>query len=145
MTITFYNNASERNAVTKDLTEIATLSGALREESSIIDPKITIASLTNSIKDINYAYIPDFGRYYFINEIVSVRNGVWRISMHVDVLMTYAEGIRNNSAIIQRNENEYDLKLNDGLFVTQQNPRKSVHQFPAGFTDFDFVLAIAGQ
>lgn len=145
MTITFYNNASERNAVTKNLTEIATLSGALREESSIIDPKITIASLTNSIRDINYAYIPDFGRYYFVNEIVSVRNGVWRISMHVDVLMTYAEGIRANSAIIQRNENEYDLKLNDGLFVTQQNPRKSVHQFPNGFTDFDFVLAIAGQ
>ena len=145
MTITFYNNASERNAVTKNLTELATLTGSLREESSIIDPKITIASMTGSIKDVNYAYIPEFGRYYFINDITSVRNGVWRISMHVDVLMTYAEAIRNNSAIIQRNENEYDLKLNDGLFVTQQNPRKSVHQFPAGFTDFDFVLAIAGQ
>ena len=145
MTLTLYDNASERNAVNKSINELLTLNGTLRYESSVIDPIITIEMQSDTLLNINYAYIPEFGRYYFINNITIIRAGLWRLAMHVDVLMSFADGIKNNSAIIQRNENEYDLKLNDGLFVTQQNPRKSVHQFPSGFTNFDFVLAIAGQ
>lgn len=145
MTLTLYDNSSERNAVDKTIAEVLTLNGTLRDESSVIDPIITIELQSDALININYAHIPEFGRYYFINNITSIRAGLWRLDMHVDVLMSYADGIKNNSAIIQRNENEYDLKLNDGLFVTQQNPRKSVHQFPSGFNHFDFVLAIAGQ
>lgn len=57
----------------------------------------------------------------------------------------YADAILSNYAIIQRNANEFDLLLNDGIFVTQQNPRKSAHQFPNGFDHHDYVLAIAGN
>ena len=94
---------------------------------------------------MNYAYIPEFKRYYFITNIESVRNNVWRVSFHVDVLFTYREQIKRNSAIIERNENQYDLKLNDGLFKTQQNPRIAQIPFPSGFNTWNFVLAIAGN
>lgn len=145
MTITLYRNISEYNAVNKSITELTTLTGTLREESSIIDPVITISDIDSYIGSMNYAYIPEFNRYYFITNIESVRNNLWRVSFHVDVLYTYREQIKGNSAIIERNENEYDLKLNDGLFKTQQNPRIAQFPFPSGFNTWNFVLAIAGN
>ena len=145
MNIVLYSNVSEINAVDKNLTELTTLTGTLREQSSIIDPIITISDIDNYIGSMNYAYIPEFNRYYFITNIESVRNNLWKVSFHVDVLFTYRDAIRANSAIIERNENEYDLKLNDGLFRTQQNPRIAQFPFPNGFNQWNFVLAVAGN
>lgn len=145
MNIVLYSNASEINAVDKNLTELTTLTGTLREQSSIIDPIITISDIDEYIGSMNYAYIPEFNRYYFITNIESVRNNLWKVSFHVDVLFTYRDAIRANYAIIERNENEYDLKLNDGLFRTQQNPRIAQFPFPKGFNKWNFVLAVAGN
>ena len=145
MNITFYQNISEYNAVNKSIRELTTITGTLREESSIIDPVITISDIDNIVGSMNYAYIPEFNRYYFITNIESVRSNLWRISFHVDVLYTYRAQIKSNSAIIERNENQYDLKLNDGLFKTQQNPRIAQFPFPSGFNTWNFVLAIAGN
>ena len=145
MTIKLFNNVSEFRALDKQLTELATLTGSLREESSIITPTITVEGFTPYIATANYAQIPEFGRYYFIEEIESVRTGLWRLSLRVDVLYTYRTEIRRNYGIIERNEHKFDLKLNDGLFQTQQNPRIAAFSFPAGFTQWNFVLAVAGN
>ena len=145
MTITLYKTTSEVNKVDKQLEQLAVLTGTLRESSSIIDPVFNISGIDSYIADCNYAYIEEFGRYYFIQNIESINNGLWRLSLHVDVLMSYRNEIRNNYAIIERNERSYDLKLNDGLFVTQQNPRRAQFTFPAGFTTWNYVLAVAGN
>lgn len=145
MTITLYQNTSEYNKLDKDLTQVISLTGTLRDQSSIIDPIINISDIDDYIGSVNYAYIPEFNRYYFITNIDSVRKNLWRISFHVDVLYTYRGQIRTNSAIIERNEKEYDLKLNDGLFQTQQNPRIAQYPFPSGFNTWNFVLAVAGN
>lgn len=145
MTIAFYTNESEFNKVDKSLTNLATLTGSLREESSIVDPVILVEGIDAYVTSINYAHIPEFGRYYFVQNIESVRTGLWRVHCHVDVLYTYRSAIRSNSAIIERNENEYDLLLNDGIFRTQQNPRIAQFPFPSGFNTWNFVLAIAGN
>lgn len=145
MTIVLYNSASEINAVNKTISELVSLEGSLRNESTIIDPIILVSDIDAYITNTNYAYIPEFGRYYFINEITSIRSGLWSLSMHVDVLFTYKDQILANYAIIERNEHEYDLKLNDGLFQTQQNPRIAQYAFPSGFTTWNFVLGVAGN
>ena len=145
MTILLYQTFSEVNKVDKDLILLATLTGNLREESSLIDPEILIDGFSNYASDCNYVYIQEFKRYYFVKNITAVSNTLFRISLHVDVLYTYKNEIRSNHAIVSRNENEFDLMLNDGLFVTQQNPRKAQFEFPFGFTNWDFVLAIAGN
>ena len=145
MTLKLYQNISETNAVNKSLIELVTLTGTLRSESSIIDPVILISGIDTYIATMNYGYISEFGRYYFIKNIESVRKNLWRVTFHVDVLFSYREQIKANHAIIERNEIQYDLKLNDGLFKTQQNPRIAQFSFPNGFTNWDFVLAIAGN
>ena len=74
-----------------------------------------IYTLINKILTSNYAYIPDFNRYYFINDIISVRQNMWRVVMNVDVLMSYKTQIYNLDAFVNRNEFEYDEMVKDDM------------------------------
>lgn len=114
MTIKLYKTPSEVNKVTKVLNDELSLTGELRESSSVITPIIKIEE--DDLTDYNYAYIPEFGRYYFITNITSVRNGLWELAMRVDVLMTYADEIKANTAVIARNSNLWNLYYQDEQF-----------------------------
>lgn len=141
-------NKSEIERVVKELSIISEMKGTLKEGASVIDPVIIIQgtpATTQQIVSSNYLYIEDFGRYYFINDISSVRTNLWEISCHVDVLQTYATQIKAQTAIIQRQENKWNLYLNDGSFKVYQNPNVLTKPFPNGFTTNEFVLAIAGS
>lgn len=143
--ISFYVNNSEKNKVDKSLNHIATVSGVLKETTSIIDPVIVIEGDLSSFTNCNYMVIDTFGRSYFVNNIRSVSNGLIEISAHVDVISTYKDSIRSNRAIIKRQQNSWNLYLNDGSLKVYQNPDVIVRAFPSGFTKQEFVLAVAGS
>lgn len=145
MTIQIQQTTSEKNRIGKAIRTLYTASGALREETSIINPVIRISGANvPTLKNANYMYIPDFNRYYFITDIKSVRNGLIEISGHVDVLQTYSSQIRSNTAIVKRNANSWNLYIEDGLFKTYANPHIFTKLFPSGFKDPSFVLSVAG-
>ena len=145
MTIKFYTNLSDKVVVDKNITQIGSdVSGTLREGCSIIDPIIKFEAPTGiSLISANYAYISEFGRYYYINNIRCVGK-LFELTMHVDVLKTYASGIRSNNAVISRQENNYNLYLQDGVFKTYSQPHYEIKQFGTGFTDFQFIFCVAG-
>ena len=147
MEITLYTNESEKNKLEKTLDHPILLEGTLRDESSIINPIILISSEKEDIPYMyNYAYIPAFGRYYFITDIESVRTGIWRVSMHVDVLMSYKEQIKNLNVIINNSEetgaNNY---LSGNQWITNVKNTTSIVNFPNGLNDNgEFILITAG-
>lgn len=142
MTIKLYSNTSDKIVVDKNITQVgADITGTLREDCSIIDPVIKME--TNPIGS-NYAYISEFGRYYYINNIVCTGK-LFEVHMHVDVLKTYAAGIRSNNAVVSRQENQYNLYLQDGVFKEQANPHYEIKKFPSGFSSFNFILAVSGD
>lgn len=152
MTITLYRNNSENNKLDKNLTTILTLTGNLRAQTSIIEPTLEITAAGENIVTSNYLYIQEFERYYFIKDIVSIRNNVWEIRCHVDVLKTYLAQIKAQTAIIKRQENMWNYYLNDGHFDTYQNPYITTQSFPLGFNKnsdtqaaFNFAIIIAGK
>ena len=138
-------NNSERNRITKDISEILTVSGELKTETSIIDPVIMIECDLSAVVGCNYMSIPTFGRSYFVNNIRSIRYGLVEFSCHVDVLSSFASEIRGNIAIVRRQEKNWNLYLNDGSFKVYQNPNVLTKAFPSGFTTQEFVLAVAGS
>ena len=145
MTIQIQQTTSEKNKIGKSISTLFTASGALREGTSIINPVIMISGANiPTLKNANYMHIPDFNRFYFITDIKSIRNGLIEISGHVDVLQTYASQIRNNTAIIKRNANSWNLYIEDGLFKTYANPHIFTKEFPSGFKDPSYVLFVAG-
>lgn len=143
--ITLQINKSEKNKVTKSITDIITVTGELKSETSIIDPVIMINCELSNVTKCNYMTIPSFGRSYFVNNIRSIRSGLVEFSCHVDVLSSFADAIKSNSAIVRRQENKWNLYLNDGSFKVYQNPIVLTKEFPSGFSTREFVLAVAGS
>lgn len=143
MYINLYQNTSPPNYVNKSITEVISLEGTLREPTSIIDPVVIIERDTPM--GFNYVHIPIFNRYYFVTGISSESNGLVAVSMHVDVLMTYKAQIRNMHAVIKRQENQYNLYLDDGIFKAYQNTKHKLIKFPNSFTNFSYILALAGN
>lgn len=142
--ITLQKFSGEKIALDKTTTDLITVSGVLREETSIVNPVIRIAGdLSNYVK-ADYMTIPVFGRSYFITDIRSVRDGLFEVSGHCDVLSSFKTGIRANRAIIRRGANIYNLYLDDGSFKVYNNPKVLAANFPGGFSTMQYILAIAG-
>ena len=141
--IQLMNNQEELNKINKNPSSVMTLTGELREESSIIDPVI-IVEYDGTLTNVNYMYIPEFHRYYFITQINSVRTKLWRVCGHCDVLKTYAQGILGCDCVVARNQNNFNLYLNDAYFKVYSNPRVQILNFPQKFSGESYVLVMKG-
>lgn len=141
--IQLMNNTDELNKITKSPGTVMTLQGTLRDEASIVDPVILV-EYDGALTGVNYMHIPTFNRYYFINDIVSVRNKLWRIHAHCDVLKTYSEGILGTPAVVARNENTYNLLLDDSMFKVESDPLLQICKFPQKFTGQSYLLIMNG-
>lgn len=145
MIIEIYENHSVSNERNKQLLLMASLTGTLRESCSIIDPVIRIEGTLPPTA--NYLYIPDFKRYYFINDIISIRNSLYEIHAHCDVLCSAGENLNNCEGVVRRQENNWNLYLDDGVFKAYSNPNVVQKAFPSGFStsNLTYILAVAGS
>lgn len=144
MTITLYNTSSEPNRVTKSLENAITLTGTLREKTSIINPSILIEY--NGNISSNYCYINEFGRYYFIRDIIYEGNKLFRLELSVDVLMSYKSDIYNQTCIVDRNQNSWNLYLPDKSFNHYAYLMTQTKTFPSGFSNVgEYILVVAGS
>lgn len=144
-----YRCNSAVNVVEKDLNQEFEVMGTLRDGSSIIDPVIVIEATSPGFhaNDVNYLYVPEFRRYYYITNIVSPNNTLWEVHCHVDVLMSYKDQIKAQTAIVARQETQYNLYLDDGVFMAYQNPivQTKLFSVEAPFDTQSFVLMVAGS
>lgn len=138
-------NHSENNSITKSTTVIVTLTSVLKDSTDIVDPIILISNASDDVvSSCNYVSIQELKRKYFVTGVKSVRNGLWEMSLHVDVLSTYEVQIKEQVAVLKRQENVWNMYLDDGIFKTYQNPDIVTKAFPSGFTTQSFILAVAG-
>lgn len=119
MNITLYKNSAEKNRMYKDsfLGENHEFTNCtLKAPTSFTNPIIVLYE-TNYItqNQYNYAYIPEFKRYYFVTDIICISKNMWEIHMHVDVLMSWKEKIVTNKALILRSSNRYNEYLDDKI------------------------------
>ena len=144
-TVVLQRNNSEPIRMDKNISSIASYKGVLREGTSIIDPVIKIECNLDNVKRCNYLTVNSFGRSYFVKDIVSVTDKIVEFHCHVDALSTYKTEIRMNRAIVKRQENEWNLYLNDGSLKIYQNPNIITKEFPGGFNTQEFVFAVSGS
>lgn len=144
MDIKLYKNHSEKNKITKTLTGEAEYTGTLRDETSVINPTVLIHATNLSL--YNYAYIPEFHRYYFIRDIVSVRNELWRVSMSVDVLMSFKDDIYDLNVILSDTEStgQSDYYAGD-QWRSLVKAKTDIIKFSNGLLDNgEYILITAG-
>ena len=145
MEIKLYKTSSPRKKLVKELTDGITLTGTLRGQASVMSPSLQIQDI--AVIGYNYCYIPDFGRWYYINGIDALRSNLYELSLGIDVLMTYAAEIKNNYAIVDKVESlgtAYNY-INDGSWVNTNRMKQSIINFATGFNDTgEFILITAG-
>lgn len=144
MDITLYVNHSERQAINKTIDNALVLTGSLRSESSIIDPSIMVQ--TTNPSGYNYAYIPEFGRYYFITDITSVRTNLWRLDMTVDVLMSFKDAILNLDVIVSDDSGfDQERYMSGNQWQTTVKTKTDIINFPSGLLESgQYILITAG-
>lgn len=141
MVITLYNTSSDSNVVHKYVTQVANMEGTLRNESNVVRPRVLIESST--LPECNYAYIPEFSRYYYITEIEAVRNGLFQINLKSDVLMSFS--LMGSTGILQESERVINPYLPSRGFVKTCKTKTDILQFPSGLLETgEYILITAG-
>ena len=94
--IQFYQVTTGHNVIGKTTNKKAMYSvdTPLKQDTNRLNPSILIYS-DLSLEIMNYCYIDEFSRYYFIDKIEQVRKNLYRIHCKVDVLESYKLEILN--------------------------------------------------
>lgn len=122
MNVIFYTFNKRRNSTKQPLSG-TTVTCKLKDNCSAHDPIIELSGAPNVSYD--YAYISDFGRYYFVRDIVSVVNGLSQYFLTEDVLATHKTEIGNTRAFIQYASTGYDTMKIDSRIMVKNTKTKS--------------------
>lgn len=148
MDIKLYFTTSPDNRMTKYLLNESIMQGTLRDVSNVVNPVVLIERDISQLSGIyNYVYIPEFHRYYFINEMQSYRNDFVLLSLTVDVLFSFKNQILDNVAIVDKAQQEEfsNIYYDDGSFITEARDFYTIKTFDNGFNDDgEFILITAG-
>lgn len=141
MEIDFYVNFTKRKNSTKRPVEGGivtkyTISGYLKEPSSVMNPVINLQNIPvqNAPCVMTYAYIPTFYRYYFVKDWVW-NDGLWTVFLEVDVLATYRTHIGETTAYIERCAATYNTYVMDKLYPATLEPNVIDYFINAGWNN----------
>lgn len=145
MQVILWDNFSKK----RNSTRIPQIAGTskdmyLKEATSAEKPTFIIQS-----NNFNYTYAYWNGHYYFVNDIVSVKDNLIAISCTQDVLATYREEILETTQYIARSASDYDGEVIDtfynGVADVTRNEIVIVTPFKGTVSDGSYVLGVVGK
>lgn len=150
MTIKLYTTSSDPRKLHKSLGTATTLTAELIYPTDLYTPSVRVAA-TNFTPSVNYMYIPNLSRYYFITDVTYENGGAVVIMGRVDPLMSYAASISALTVNVIRQENAGITKIVDNNIT--MTPNKTLDYYLCDKTPFNirttaneynYVLVVAG-
>ena len=91
---------------------------SLKRETSMTNPTF-IMTIDNEV--YNYVWVPDWGRYYFINDIVYGNSNLCELRCTLDILATYKDDISNYVGFVERTSHPswYNTDINDNAISVE--------------------------
>ena len=108
MNITVFNFKKRLNSTARPTDDGSTFEVECIDPTNFLNPKIIFSDLHSNW---NYAYIQEWGRYYFMSDAVSIGANLWQFQLTVDVLATYKTEIGNTTAFVERSESKGQATL----------------------------------
>lgn len=102
-TINFYSYNGHPNTVNKQLGDFTAIEGDLRQTFDVLRPTVTLRKQPRPT--FNYCYIPDLGRYYFVERVSFEGNNAYELTLRVDVLKTYESEILAATGRVSESDN----------------------------------------
>lgn len=150
MTVKFYYNESDPVVVDKTITQYGTTTTDFyyKDNTELINPVFKVKTLRHNIDKINYCYVDELKRYYYI-ENIEYKQGYIELHCKVDVLMSFKKEIDQQACIVIRSENNYNFYISDDKIRTEAQLRVVTLDFENGFDVSgnkvaNFVLTLNG-
>lgn len=106
MRIIFYTNNSDSNELNKNINLVTELNcNVNRDNLDILSPILFLSYFDIKELNINYCYIEELNRYYFINSYTIEKNNLIKLQLETDVLMTFKNDILLSSGIVKETKN----------------------------------------
>lgn len=107
MLMKLYTTKTPNNTIGKVLENETEYNIKFKSQADRTKPVVVLMSET--MIDFNYAYIPDFKRYYFVESIEVTPNKIYNISLRCDVLESFKNDILESSGFVnqQTTPNKY--------------------------------------
>ena len=150
-TVTLYKFSKKKNSTARPVltTPNIVMPGKLMDASGLINPHFKFdfsVILLENATDFNYAYVADFNRYYFIDDI-SYNLGLWDFYMSVDPLASFKTEIGAHTTYVLRSSSVYDGYLPDNMYPVRVGSTYAVEQnnlnpFATAYSDGWFVAGI---
>lgn len=154
MNIVLHCISDDRKKINKTLNQIASINANIKAPCSIMRPVLQFDKNTvgSDWYRANYAYIPAYARYYFIDNITAENDGLMTLELTVDVLYTYSKQIMITQFQVVRAQRYFDK-----YFIDTQIPLKVDKSIRQSTSDFlgsipqdtgsgnnNYVLTVAG-
>lgn len=120
MTIHYWTSFSKRDNSTKqpNLVSASSISVVWKEDTSIEKPSLILSG--NAI-NIEYVFIDDWNKYYFVDSITILTNGLTQYDLSEDCMATRKTEIGSTKAMILRSSSTYNVWIpDDKVYVSGQ-------------------------
>ena len=147
VSVNLYNNYSDPFVVYKNKTLITTVNCEITESSSVDSPELLL-DMRSGVKNFNYCYIPEYGRYYFC--VVTIENGnQMRLQCSSDPLSSFWDSIRTSPCIAERSTSNPNPELVDDMLPFKPQPKYIRRKMATGFTPSSsggtYILTVGGK
>ena len=129
MLMKMYDTKSSNNVINKVLENEHEFDIKFKDKTDIVNPVVILHSATLILS--NYAYIPDFHRYYFVDKIELFPNSVYNITLRCDVLESFKDDILASSGFINQQSQNVNKYYNSNY---QSEVRKEVVLYKSNVT-----------
>ena len=129
MLMKMYDTKSSNNTINKVLENEHEFDIKFKDKTDIVNPVVILHSSTLILS--NYAYIPDFHRYYFVDKIELFPNSVYNITLRCDVLESFKDDILASSGFINQQSQNVNKYYNSNY---QSEVRKEVDLYKSNVT-----------
>ena len=148
MNVKLYQNNSDNRACRKNLSGETTISCQILDSVSIQSPTLLIRK--NQLpNNINYCYISDFNRYYYISNISIYDGECFALSLKCDVLMSFYPSFASSPCIAKRSTSNYNPLIEDAQVVKLPSSTLVFRRLGTGFTPSSssgsYILTVGGK
>lgn len=145
--VTLYNTSSAHNVVHKQKTQLRVMNGVLKENCYMERITMNVTYFSDYYR-CNYAYIPEFHRYYYVT-VELVDGDQVRLIMKSDALSSFYDGYRQSKIIAKRSSSSVNPNIVDTASPFKPIPkvitRRVDFEFTPSSSGYCYVLAMGGK
>lgn len=150
-TANLYIVADDKKKVNKGLTNVVknAVSITYKDSTEQINPVIILNKDTENLNNVNYVYLSDKNKYYFVTDSpIELTGKRIAYSLHEDVLMSAKSKFLNLKATIDRAETD-SSRIRNGYLIDEQFKAYAYEQittkkFPNGIQNDSIILITVG-